>query len=192
MAAAIAANSAQHFVLVIPAPFGSPIVFAVSERAVNDCSKFLLANLNMTAAISVCPCPPVRDFVQEDWNRLVRYRRFFLITYVRKGWILRHLMFVGGGPLALIESRHVGLHCVESRMVANTMNPCSCVPDCNNLKECSGKEVGTRNGSKFTTEMWVGSDEFGIGIIMCCPHTGRSMKVAAASVSTQTLLRMAE
>eukprot|EP00983_Pelagomonas_calceolata_P054448 1143692-Pelagomonas_calceolata.AAC.4 len=37
------------------------------------------------------------------------------------------------------------------------MDPCtagSCVPDCKNL------QVGTCDGSKSITEMWIGSDEF--------------------------------
>eukprot|EP00983_Pelagomonas_calceolata_P069159 1150275-Pelagomonas_calceolata.AAC.1 len=59
------------------------------------------------------------------------------------------------------------------------MNPCSCVPDCNDL-EVPGvlrkgyflveggswivvEKVGTSNNSKFTTEMWIGSDTFEIG-----------------------------
>eukprot|EP00983_Pelagomonas_calceolata_P118127 1160476-Pelagomonas_calceolata.AAC.1 len=54
----------------------------------------------------------------------------------------------------------------------------TCVPDCNNLKVPSVlkeryflvgaglwivvAKVGTSNGSNFTTEMWIGSDEFRI------------------------------
>eukprot|EP00983_Pelagomonas_calceolata_P132296 1161854-Pelagomonas_calceolata.AAC.9 len=37
-------------------------VFAVCVRAVNACSNFLFAILDMTATISVRPCPPVKDF----------------------------------------------------------------------------------------------------------------------------------
>eukprot|EP00983_Pelagomonas_calceolata_P115532 1160210-Pelagomonas_calceolata.AAC.5 len=52
----------------------------------------------MTAAISVCPCPPVRDFEHEHLTKLVRRE-----------------------PLALLTSRHIGMQCIESRMVANTV-----------------------------------------------------------------------
>eukprot|EP00983_Pelagomonas_calceolata_P000778 28455-Pelagomonas_calceolata.AAC.1 len=63
------------------------------------------------------------------------------------------------------------------------MDPCKCVPDCNNLYvPCVLRraEVNTCDCSKFTTEMWIGSDELRVWI-------GRNMKVAVASVS-----RMAE
>eukprot|EP00983_Pelagomonas_calceolata_P015818 501443-Pelagomonas_calceolata.AAC.1 len=77
MAAAIAANSARHVVLVIPAPLGST---HPGYDSYHQCTLMF----------------PVRDFEHEDWTTLVR-----------------------GKPLALIESRHVGMHCIESRIVAN-------------------------------------------------------------------------
>eukprot|EP00983_Pelagomonas_calceolata_P004684 153445-Pelagomonas_calceolata.AAC.1 len=52
----------------------------------------------MTAAVGICSCPPVRDFEREGWTRLDR-----------------------GEAWALFESRHVSMHCIESRMVANTV-----------------------------------------------------------------------
>eukprot|EP00983_Pelagomonas_calceolata_P013595 435787-Pelagomonas_calceolata.AAC.1 len=94
----------------------------------------------MTAAISVCPCPPVRDFEHKDWTR--------------------------GQALALFESRHVGMHCIESRMVANIARlPVPGVP--RGIQDGAElwiivTKVGTCNGSEFITEMWKGSDGFGI------------------------------
>eukprot|EP00983_Pelagomonas_calceolata_P065946 1148802-Pelagomonas_calceolata.AAC.1 len=86
-------------------------VFAISERAVDACSNFLITILDMTATISVCPCPPVRDFERVGWTRLVRYKEIFLIAYVQIGW---------RGGIGIIESRHISMHCFESRMVAYT------------------------------------------------------------------------
>eukprot|EP00983_Pelagomonas_calceolata_P076985 1153670-Pelagomonas_calceolata.AAC.3 len=84
----------------------------------------------MTAPIRVRPCSPVRDFEHEGWTRLVMYRK--------------------GEALALFVSRHVSMHCIESRMVANTAQlPVAKVDAC--------------DGSKFIPEMWIGSDEFGLG-----------------------------
>eukprot|EP00983_Pelagomonas_calceolata_P012187 389989-Pelagomonas_calceolata.AAC.1 len=97
-------------------------MFAVSKRAVDACSNFLFAMLDMTATISVRQCPPVWDFDHEGWTRLVRYKEFFLITYVWRGWISGYLSFVSGEALARFESRHVGTHCIESRMVANSVS----------------------------------------------------------------------
>eukprot|EP00983_Pelagomonas_calceolata_P106677 1159259-Pelagomonas_calceolata.AAC.3 len=42
-------------------------------------------------------------------------------------------------------------------------------------------KVGMSDGSKFAIETWLGSDEFGIGlVIMCFLQTGRNMKVPVA------------
>eukprot|EP00983_Pelagomonas_calceolata_P071924 1151452-Pelagomonas_calceolata.AAC.3 len=70
MAAPIAADSAGHMMLIIPASLGSNKVSAVREGAVDACSNSLIAILDMTAAISVRSGPPVRDFEHEDWTRL--------------------------------------------------------------------------------------------------------------------------
>eukprot|EP00983_Pelagomonas_calceolata_P028459 891124-Pelagomonas_calceolata.AAC.1 len=43
---------------------------AVSEWTVDACSNFLYPILGMTATISVCPCPLVRDLKHEGWTRL--------------------------------------------------------------------------------------------------------------------------
>eukprot|EP00983_Pelagomonas_calceolata_P017899 561520-Pelagomonas_calceolata.AAC.1 len=45
--------------------------------------------LDMTATISVLPCPPVRDFEHEGRTRLVGYKRCLLITYLWAEMILR-------------------------------------------------------------------------------------------------------
>eukprot|EP00983_Pelagomonas_calceolata_P023672 745112-Pelagomonas_calceolata.AAC.1 len=150
MAAAIAANSARHMVtntvLVIPALLGSAKCFAVCERAVNACSNLLFAILDITATINLRPCPPVGDFEHEGWTRLVR-----------------------GEAFALFESRHVCMHYVESRMIANTAQ----LPIQGVLREryflveaglwIVVAKVDLCDCSKFATEMWIGSDEFGIG-----------------------------
>eukprot|EP00983_Pelagomonas_calceolata_P124968 1161166-Pelagomonas_calceolata.AAC.1 len=52
---------------------------------------------DVTATISVCPCPPVRDFELVGRTRLVR-----------------------GEALALFKSGHVGMRSIENRIVANT------------------------------------------------------------------------
>eukprot|EP00983_Pelagomonas_calceolata_P064875 1148333-Pelagomonas_calceolata.AAC.1 len=69
MAAAIAAYSARHMVLEIPAPLGSTKIFAVSEKALDTCSNFLCTILDMTTSISVHPGAPVRDLGREDGTR---------------------------------------------------------------------------------------------------------------------------
>eukprot|EP00983_Pelagomonas_calceolata_P015606 495689-Pelagomonas_calceolata.AAC.2 len=65
-------------------------MFAVIERAVDACSNFLFAVLDMITAISVYPCPPVRDFECEG-TKLLRSRDFFLIIYVWIGTISRNI-----------------------------------------------------------------------------------------------------
>eukprot|EP00983_Pelagomonas_calceolata_P072692 1151824-Pelagomonas_calceolata.AAC.3 len=94
IAAAIAANSALTYGVCHSTTVGLNTIFAVSERVVDACSNFLFAILNMTAAISACPCPSVRDFGHEGWTRLVRYKVFFMITYVWIGWVSRYFLFV--------------------------------------------------------------------------------------------------
>eukprot|EP00983_Pelagomonas_calceolata_P109662 1159581-Pelagomonas_calceolata.AAC.1 len=62
MAAAIAAHSARH----------------LDERAVDTCSKFFFAILDMTAAIRVCPCHQSGTLglrVGLDWLGAMRWRR---------------------------------------------------------------------------------------------------------------------
>eukprot|EP00983_Pelagomonas_calceolata_P070693 1150894-Pelagomonas_calceolata.AAC.2 len=46
-------------------------MFAVSLRAVDACPDFLSAFLDMTASISVCPSPVVRNFEHEVWGAIV-------------------------------------------------------------------------------------------------------------------------
>eukprot|EP00983_Pelagomonas_calceolata_P068274 1149851-Pelagomonas_calceolata.AAC.1 len=94
----------------VPIPSNSSTVglntlSAISERAVDACPNFLFAILDMTAAISERPCPPVRDFEYEGWVRLVRYEEFFVNTFVWFGRISRSLLLVKGETLALSKSR---------------------------------------------------------------------------------------
>eukprot|EP00983_Pelagomonas_calceolata_P079089 1154527-Pelagomonas_calceolata.AAC.3 len=108
MAAAIAAYSAQHM-LVIPGP-QDPTMFLLSVRGQKTpapifclpISNFLFANLNMTAAISVRPGPPVRDFKREGWTRLVRGEALALFEPGHVPGVLRKGYFLAeGGRLFL-------------------------------------------------------------------------------------------
>eukprot|EP00983_Pelagomonas_calceolata_P066577 1149104-Pelagomonas_calceolata.AAC.1 len=48
-------------------------------------------------------------------------------------------------------------------------------------------KIGMGNDSKFVTEMWIGSDEFGLGsVIMCFPRQGEH------EYSSHCVLQMAE
>eukprot|EP00983_Pelagomonas_calceolata_P125293 1161197-Pelagomonas_calceolata.AAC.2 len=93
----------------------------------------------------------------------------------REGWT----RLVREEALALLKSRHVGMHCIDSRTVANTAQ----LPICSwnsAARPCqrpralregpltgTGAErakVGTCDDFKFITEVMVGSDEFRIGV----------------------------
>eukprot|EP00983_Pelagomonas_calceolata_P047518 1140688-Pelagomonas_calceolata.AAC.3 len=101
----------------------------------------------MTATISARPCPPARNFEHEGWTRFVR-----------------------GEALALFKSRHVSMNCIGIVMVANTVLPVPGVLGERCFLVRAGfwiivAMVGTCTGSNFITEMWISSDEIGIGVI---------------------------
>eukprot|EP00983_Pelagomonas_calceolata_P093414 1157775-Pelagomonas_calceolata.AAC.10 len=94
MAATVAANSARHMMLVLTLlvlkglelhTVGLDNSYTVSERALDACSNLSFTILDVTNAISVRPCPPVRDFEHEGWTILISCKELFLITYARIG-----------------------------------------------------------------------------------------------------------
>eukprot|EP00983_Pelagomonas_calceolata_P030927 971642-Pelagomonas_calceolata.AAC.1 len=128
----------------------------------DSCSNILFAILNLTAAISACPGPPVRDFEHEEGRR----------------W-----SFLDSGMLACILLR------VEWLPALCSFHLASDTAVARPRLWIVVAKAGTSDGSQFTTKMWIGSGEFGIGISynVVSRDTWRSIKIAVASV-----LRMAE